>query len=54
MSNLTKDEKKIERKLIADRKLKAVEELLKVMFGDLLEEMLVAELDEELGYSKYD
>ena len=24
------------------------------MFGDLLEEMLVAALDEELGYSKYD
>ncbi len=24
------------------------------MFGDLLEEMLEAGLDEELGYSKYD
>lgn len=57
MSNLTKDEKKIVRKLIADGKLKDVsdvEDLLKVMFGDLLEEMLEAELDEELGYSKYD
>jgi len=57
MSRLSKDEKKVVRKLMKENKLKDVSDvhdLLKRMFGDVLEEMLEAELDDELGYSKYD
>lgn len=57
MSQLTKEEKKMVRRLMKEGKLKDatdIQELLKRMFGDLLEEMLEAEIDDELGYSKYD
>ena len=33
---------------------KDIQEMLKSLFGDTLKEMLEAELDHELGYSKYD
>ena len=33
---------------------KDIQEMLKKLFGDTLAEMLEAELDNELGYSKYD
>jgi Transposase and inactivated derivatives len=33
---------------------KDIQEMLKKLFGDTLQEMLEAELDHELGYSKYD
>ena len=33
---------------------KDIQEMLKTLFGDTLKEMLEAELDHELGYSKYD
>lgn len=50
-------DKKIVRKLMKEGKLNNitdVQELLKEQFKDLIEEMLEAEIDEELGYSKYD
>ena len=43
--------------LIKEYKLKDakdIQEMLKKLFGDKLKEMLEAELDHELGYSKYD
>jgi putative transposase len=43
--------------LIKEYKLKDakdIQEMLKSLFGDTLKEMLEAELDHELGYSKYD
>ena len=43
--------------LIKEYKLKDakdIQEMLKNLFGDTLKEMLEAELDHELGYSKYD
>ena len=43
------------RALIKEYKLKdasSVQEMLKTLFGDTLKEMLEAELDHELGYSK--
>ncbi len=45
------------RALIKEYKLKDakdIQEMLKDLFGDTLKEMLEAELDHELGYSKYD
>jgi transposase-like protein len=33
---------------------KDIQEMLKKLFGDTLQEMLEAELDHELGYTKYD
>lgn len=45
------------RALIKEYKLKDasdIQEMLKSLFGDTLKEMLEAELDHELGYSKYD
>ncbi len=45
------------RKLMKEGKLKNVKDiqsLLKEQFKDLIEEMLEAELDHELGYTKYD
>lgn len=45
------------KKLIKERGLKSVEdvqEMLKEMFGGVIEEMLEGELEESLGYSKYD
>lgn len=45
------------RALIKEYKLKDpkdIQEMLKKLFGDTLAEMLEAELDHELGYSKYD
>ncbi|MGZ8883252.1 MAG: transposase [Nitrososphaeraceae archaeon] len=33
---------------------KDIQEMLKKLFGDTLQEILEAELDHELGYSKYD
>src|SRR4030042_4711364 len=43
--------------LIKEYKLKDpkdIQEMLKKLFGDTLQEMLEAELDHELGYTKYD
>jgi putative transposase len=43
--------------LIKEYKLKDakdIQEMLKSLFGDTLKEMLEAEFDHELGYSKYD
>jgi transposase-like protein len=34
--------------------VKDIQSLLKEQFKDIIEEMLEAELDHELGYSKYD
>jgi len=45
------------KKLVRERKLKTTEdaeELVKELFGDVIKEMLEAELEEELGYSKHD
>ncbi|OFW64311.1 MAG: transposase [Actinobacteria bacterium RBG_19FT_COMBO_36_27] len=45
------------RKLLKENKVKDakdIQEVLKKLFGDALAEMLEAELDSELGYSKYD
>lgn len=45
------------RELMKEGKLKDandIQEMLKAQFAEILEEMLVAELDHELGYSKYD
>ena len=45
------------KQLIKEKKLKTaadVQNVLKEMFGETLQKMLEAELDEELGYSKYD
>ena len=45
------------RALIKEYKLKDpkdIQEMLKKLFGDTLQEMLEAELDHELGYTKYD
>ena len=50
------DKQKV-RELMQEGKLKDVSDvqnLLKEQFKDLIEEMLEAELDYELGYSKYD
>ena len=50
-------EKKKIRKLMASGKLKDVtdiQELLKDQFKEIIEEMLEGELEEELGYSRYD
>lgn len=50
-------DKKMVRKLMAQGKLNSVDdihEILKEQFGDILKEMLEAEMDEHLGYSKYD
>ena len=50
-------EKKQIRKLMASGKLKDVtdiQDLLKDQFKEIIEEMLEGELEEELGYSKYD
>ena len=50
------DKKEI-RKLMKEGKLKDItdiQSLLKEQFKDLIEEMLEAEIDHELGYSKYD
>lgn len=50
-------DKGILRKLVRERKLKTAEdaeELVKELFGDVIKEMLEAELEEELGYSKHD
>ena len=45
------------KKLVRERKLKTTEdaeELVKELFGDVIKEMLEAELEEELEYSKHD
>jgi len=45
------------RKLLKEHKVKDakdIQEVLKKLFGDALAEMLEAELENELGYSKYD
>ena len=45
------------RKLIKQYNLKDTEDIqsmLKDMFGDAIQEMLEAELEEDLGYSRYD
>jgi transposase-like protein len=54
MSIIPKDQL---RKLIKEYNLKDtkdIQEMLKDMFGDAIQEMLEAELEEDLGYSKYD
>lgn len=54
MSIIPKDQL---RKLLKEHKVKDakdIQEVLKKLFGDALAEMLEAELDSELGYSKYD
>ena len=54
MGNFDKEALK---KLVRERKLKTTEdaeELVKELFGDVIKEMLEAELEEELGYSKHD
>lgn len=53
MSIIPKDQL---RKLLKEHKVKDakdIQEVLKKLFGDALQEMLEAELDHELGYSKY-
>lgn len=50
-------DKKLARQLIKEGKLKDVkdiQDILKDAFGELLQEMLEAEMDNHLGYSKYD
>lgn len=50
-------DKKILRQMMAQGELKDatdISRILKEQFGEILEEMLEAELDEELGYTKYD
>jgi transposase-like protein len=45
------------KRLVRERKLKTTkdaENLVKELFGDIIKEMLEAELEEELGYSKHD
>lgn len=45
------------RQLIKENNLKNakdIQNMLKEMFGETLQEMLEAELDEELGYTRYD
>src|SRR4030065_1649184 len=45
------------RKLLKENKVKDakdIQEVLKKLFADALQEMLEAELDNDLGYSKYD
>jgi len=45
------------RQLIKENNLKDVkdvQQVLKDMFADTLQEMLEAEMDDELGYTKYD
>lgn len=54
MSIIPKDQL---RKLIKEYNLKDtkdIQEMLKDMFGDAIQEMLEAELEEDLGYTKYD
>jgi transposase-like protein len=54
MSIIPKDQL---RKLIKEYNLKDtkdIQEMLKDMFGDAIQEMLEAELEEDLGYSRYD
>jgi len=54
MSIIPKDQL---RKLLKEHKVKDakdIQEVLKKLFGDALAEMLEAELDNDLGYSKYD
>ena len=54
MGILTEDQIK---ELIKEKNLKTaadVQDVLKEMFGETLQKMLEAELDNELGYSKYD
>jgi len=54
MSIIPKDQL---RKLLKEHKVKDakdIQEILKKLFGDALQEMLEAELDRELGYSKCD
>jgi len=54
MSIIPKDQL---RKLLKENKVKDakdIQEVLKKLFGDALQEMLEAELDNDLGYSKYD
>jgi len=50
-------DKKIIRRLMKEGKLtdaKDISKFLKEQFGEILKEMLETELDQELGYSKYD
>ncbi len=50
-------DKKILREMIKSGEIKGVsdvEELLKGMFADILQELLEAEMEDSLGYSKYD
>lgn len=54
MSLLAKDDI---RKLIKENNISSVKDIQSVltnMFKDVLQEMLEAELEDELGYSKYD
>lgn len=54
---MTKKKKEEYRKLIKENGLKStkdVQEMLKDMFGGIIKEMLEGEMEEELGYSRYD
>ena len=51
------EERELLRKLIKQYNLKDtndIKEMLKDLFGNTIQEMLEAELEEGLGYSKYD
>jgi transposase-like protein len=54
---MTDESRKLLRKLIKEYNLKDttdIKNMLKDLFGDTIQEMLEAELEDELGYSKYD
>lgn len=54
---MTKKKKEEYRKLIKENGLKStkdIQEMLKDMFGGIIKEMLEGEMEEELGYSRYD
>ena len=54
MSIIPKDQLRALLKEYKVKDAKDIQEVLKKLFGDALQEMLEAELDHELGYSKYD